>query len=264
MLEQVAQAKHAESIARDLSFSILSLLSGDGERTVLVIDAFLDEGSTHRDAPLLSVGACFGEHDQWVEFLNVWQETSFHSHVHDYDHLKSNLLKAIEKCKLKGFVCSVSPKEYAESTGVRWKSKVGNAYAACTIGCFLWACHLSHGLSDSISFEIEDGQPNSEHIFRTLYALKHDTAYVHNHRVASIGLASKENFRQLHTSDFIAHSFSTSSKWVDYLREVGIIDSILTGESLRKASADLEELMRRVRWERRKIKEKERNARRQR
>lgn len=225
-----------------------------------MIEGFLDEGGTHRAASLLSVAMCFGEHDQWVEFLSMWKETSFHSKEQEFDKLKPLLFQAIDKCKLHGFVCSVKPEEYNPNVSMRSRSRLGNAYACCTFACVPWLFQMGHGLSDSVSFTVEKGQPNAEFISRTVLALSTDPLY--EERIASVSLVGKKKFRELHTADFIAHSWNTFDPvWVDCLRKTGCVtETVLTADKLLEISDKLDVLIRQRRAERRRLMRTERDG----
>jgi hypothetical protein len=173
-----------------------------------VIEAFLDESGTHRGSPILAVGACVGTHDQWAIFLESWNNLEFHAKNPIYDQLKPKLASAIRKSEIHGVVAFLRPEDWQNHTNIQTKSAIGNAYAVCAFACVEGICR---NFSEPVSFVIEDGQPNSEWVERVIKSLAEDDQW--KHCIGPVALAKKRDFVQLHSSDFLAHSWSTGNPW---------------------------------------------------
>jgi hypothetical protein len=232
--------------------ALLKLLSGDGKRSVIVLEAFFDESGTHAGAPLLCVGGYFGTHEQWSAFLEKWSILDFHA-KNSPDKDKYKLAEIIEECVLDGVVSFVDPQKYVAETNEYWKTGVGNAFAACALACVL---DISKELpTTSVAYVLEEGQPNTEWVARVVSAMANDEHWKPS--IASVTVAQKVKFVQLHTADFIVHSWSTNHPiWRPQLTS-GRVREIDITPTLGFMSEQLKQMYRTKRAERRRLKKEQ-------
>jgi hypothetical protein len=212
-----------------------------------VLEAFVDESGTHAGATVLSVGACVAKHNQWARFLEKWGTPSFHAKDPYSDSLKPKLAELMERCSITSVVCFVKPGDYEGHASAQWKGALGNAYAACVFACAGTICKAATSSSQSVSFFVEDGQPNSEWVERVLKSMAHELEW--KNCIANITLATKKDFLQLHAADFLSHSWSTGDPiWCKRLFENGnTYETCLTPQQLVTNSEQLKQMVARRR-----------------
>jgi hypothetical protein len=240
------------------SGALIDSLSGSGKRYIAVLEAYLDESGTHAGANLLCVAGYVGNRKEWFAFEEKWQKeidraklSCFHAKDPKCGILKLPLIEAIENRNLTGFICSVRPEIFNLYAGVQYRSKLGNAYSACTL-------HVAKAVFDMtrdrklgpILFYIEDGQPNAKFVERTLKLLLNNRQFP----VAGVTLGRKDEFLPLQTADFLAHSYSVKDQpWLDLLlRGRKVHGREMTAEHLINASTEMIKLISRQRNLRRK------------
>ncbi len=217
-----------------------------------MLEAFFDESGTHAGAPLLCVDGYFGSHEQWDYFLSQWHIPDFHA-KNSSDSSKYKLAELINESGLTGMVCFVNPQRYAEETNAQWKTGIGNAFAACALACVLG---ISKELPTTpVAYVLEDGQPNTEWVHRVITAMSHDEHWQQS--IASVTLAKKPNFVQLHTADFIAHSWSTDHPiWRTVLTNGHVYETDIT-PTLASMSEQVKQIDSARRAERRRLKKQQ-------
>jgi hypothetical protein len=229
---------------------LLRQLSGDGVRIVAVLtealfEAYLDEGGTHAGSPILAVAGYFGLHEQWTEFLSHWPHTEFHASKDRYDCLKSSLADAIDVSLLCGTEACIRPDIFKVAAGPNIKAHLGNAYALAAFLCAAMICKKAQLVVSNarISFVLEDGQPNVEWVRRMLIMMMQE------YPIASVTVAKKTDFPQLHPADFLAHSRATSNKqWMDRLFAKKFVNEIpINGNVISETAAKTVILMKHYR-----------------
>jgi hypothetical protein len=216
------------------SLALLKLLTGDGKRIVIVLEAFLDESGTHRNAPVLSVAGYAGSHDQWKTFLSIWGNRKFHAKEPTSRKLKPLLWKAIKESQVQGIATWISPEDFEKHASPQFKTLLGNAYSLCTFMSALRLCSWAKEEElGPVAFTIEGGQPNVERIRKVLEFLQHDEGF----NIAHVGVASKDAFRQLYTADFLAHSRTSDPHWWKMLYQTSrVFNGTLRGEQIADVS----------------------------
>jgi hypothetical protein len=209
------------------------------------MDAFIDESGTHAGADLLTVACCFGTESKWKHFLEQWDEPEFHAKDAP-DALKQKLSDLMCACELDAMVCFVRPAQYKTRTSAQWQSAIGNAYAACSFACALGLKKIFP--EERFAYVIEEGQPNTDWVVRVLRALSLSEPF--RDRIGMVATASKKAALQLHTADFIAHSWSTQNKF--WMSEIGdhIYEQDIT-PSLDGMSDELREIIQKRKWKQR-------------
>lgn len=220
-----------------IHIDLLRLLSGDGKRCVAVIEAFIDESGTHKTSPVVCVAAYAGIHDEWIAFLREWGDREFHAKETVSKALKPLMFGAIDKSNIEGFSAWVSRSEYDQYATNHFKTGIGNTYSACAFMCAMgvcrWARDNNHG---RVSFVIADGQPNAEHVEKQLkHMMRRDEV-----GIASVALSNYDDFAQLYTADFLAHSRTSDPEWYRKLYDTGrVSDGELKAEKIQKISNDM-------------------------
>jgi hypothetical protein len=203
-----------------------------------VLEAFIDESGTHKGAPSLSVAGWVAHHGYWKRFLSRWGEKrQFHAKDPRYDSSRAALYDAILDSQLEGFVSWIKPEHYKKHADPLFKSAIGNAYAVCTfnvaLGIFKFARTNRMG---KVAFIIESGQSNVEFIRQVLEGMKAKERF----GVASVAVASKEDFVQLCTADFLAYSRTSDQGWFEEFVASGLVaEDYVTPERLVRMSDDL-------------------------
>jgi hypothetical protein len=245
-----------------INSQLLSLFSGDGRRCVVVLQAFFDESGTHKGASRLSVAACFADHAAWSGFQLKWRKfmsdnrvSRFHAKDAD-DFLKLHLAYLIKKYRIYSAVCSVSPELFKNHAKIHFRSTIGNAYSSCAYGCALAiARHAMKHRLGPVAMVLEWGQPNVDKVKKTLEELIGDAEFA----IASVAIAKKEDFTQLHVPDFISHICSTGDPWFKALMDSGgIIHAPFNKKLLENTSRDVSKLIEKNKAERRRIRRTER------
>jgi hypothetical protein len=212
-----------------------------------VIEAYIDESGTHRGAPLLAVAAYFAAHGTWGRFNRDWDAilkqhniSCFHATESECDALRPSLAKLIEDCKLRGVVAAVPRPVYDQYASAQVKGSLGDAYRTCVTLCVIKTCRLvkEHYPDRSVSFFIEDGQPNTESLLSNLRLLMEDHALDSDCApIASVDLARKD-LAPLQTADFLSHVHSTSDLvWINDLTKRGRIYVAPIDEDVLKGSS---------------------------
>lgn len=213
--------------------------------TEALFEAYLDEGGTHAGSPILAVAGYFGLHEQWATFLNHWPHTEFHAREGKYDHLKGSLADAIDIALLSGTEACIRPDVFKVAAGETIKSHLGNAYALAAFMCAVAICEKSQMVVSNarVSFVLEDGQPNIEWVRRTLIGMMQE------YPIASVTVAKKTDFPQLHPADFLAHSRATTDRqWMHRLFAKKFVNEIpIDGETIKATATAAAGFMRRYR-----------------
>jgi hypothetical protein len=228
-----------------LSSGLLALFSGDGKRLVVVMEAFVDESGTHRGSPIVSVAAWAGAQWQWKKFLSHWGHKSFHARKPQYAPLKHGLFQAIEFGELEGFTAWMNPSDYNIHTAQQFRNVMGNAYAMCAYACAIGVCRFARKKKlGKVAFIIEDGQPNIDFVREVLEHMKAKEHF----GIASVATASKKDFVQLCTADFLAHSRTSDEEWFERLDDTGRISvARITPHALGKMSEDVTQNLEKMR-----------------
>jgi hypothetical protein len=223
--------------ARRVSLPLLELLSQGSERCVAVFEAFIDESGTHKGAPVVGVAGWAAQRAFWKRFLSYWDDRYFHAKEPKCAPLKPALYDAIVDSRLEGFVAWMKPEDYREHTTPFFKSAMGNAYAVCTYACALGICRFARDKKmGPVAFVIEDGQPNSEWVREVLEGMKTKRHF----GIASVATASKRDFVELCTADFLAHSLTSDPTWFTRLGGSGLVaEDHITPARMKKMSAEL-------------------------
>jgi hypothetical protein len=233
--------------------ALLAHFSGDGARTVAVIEVYLDESGTHRGAGVLTVGGFYGNHSQWAAFLKEWPHSEFNACESKYDGLKPQLWDAIDAAALNGLEVSMRPQDFAEHVSHTFKSIAGNTYA---IGAYVCAGQMVRLIQANdpdarVALVIESGQPNVEWVQKMLLYMMSE-----GEPIASVTVVNKRDFPQLHAADMLCHSRSTSDAvWLDRMFASQRIHEVrITWDVWQSLNADVEAVVRRHRGN--KVKER--------
>jgi hypothetical protein len=239
-------------IETSVSEDLLALVSGDGKRIVAVMEAFIDESGTYKDASIVNVAAWVGAHWQWKKFLSYWDDRYFHARDPKCAPLKQALFEAIGFGELRGFTAWMEPKNYADHATAHFRSALGNPYSVCAFACAMGVCKFcKRDNLGKVAFVIEDGQPNVEFVRETLEFMKCKERF----GIASIAIASKKDFVQLCTADFLAHSRSSNGRWFDALYDTErVYQDHVTPERVVRMSRQLTEGIKRMKRERKLLK----------
>jgi hypothetical protein len=161
---------------------LCQLFAGTGRGIVVVIQAFLDEGSTHDDAPLTCVGGYLFHPEAAVRFQSEWNKilkpfasrgvTYFHAapcacpddnfvflKPEERKYLFREIVTLTKATALLGFAA-----ELEKSVFLDWQrdnpsiaSLIGSRYASCCLQCLLfikeWA--KKENFTDRIAYEFE-------------------------------------------------------------------------------------------------------------
>ena len=240
---------------RGVSESLLSLLSGDGRRAVVVLEAYLDESGTDNTSRIVAVACYAATHDEWMAFEHQWQPVldaagidCFHGKESRCDRLRPALTENINSRRVQGLVMWVGQDDFGKA-GQRFKQTLGNAYSVCAFGCALqmaaWSKENGHG---QVAFVLEDGQANVEFVRATLEDMIGDDAF----NVAAVAVAKKRAFVPLQAADFLSHCVSTGDRiWLERLLGDGYgraLSGQLTGDKLTELAASADEAWRQHRY----------------
>lgn len=207
---------------------LVRLVSGDGKRTVAVIEAYLDESGAHKSARAMTVAGYWGPSEAWNEFTKQWRTELgragveiFHAKDQRCDHLRAPLADLIDATGIHGVFASIRREDYGALVGDRVLSVFGNAYA---VGVWYCALRILDRTGDEpVSFVVESGQPNSSFIADKLEFLMDDLfrskALGFGWNVASVTVARKSEFVPLQTADFLAHATNANDQaWLARLQ----------------------------------------------
>ncbi len=232
-----------------IGLRIDNILPRAGQRSVAVIQGYLDESGTHRNATVLCVAGYFAPESRWHSFEREWRTilkdhgiSRFHATERKSAPLKSHLATIIEGHKLRGVVCSVDPAVYNSNASGHLKSVIGNAYAACAFSCALEICkQAKEWYGERVALVFEAGQPNSDHIEDGIKAVRDDPipAYA---EIVGVTSASKDVL-PLQAADFLAHSCGTHSQWFERLLGTRVVHAVLTSERLTEISKGIKGLI---------------------
>jgi hypothetical protein len=222
---------------------------------VIAFDAFLDEAGTHAGAPVVTMAGFYGSKEQWALFRELWEPFSLDFHAKNSERLFPELCTAIEKSEINGIFVTIGKVAYKASATERVKSHLGNTYALCAFICAMKICDE---VRTPISFVFEHGQPNLSFVQKVLL----DMLNAGNSCIAAVTPAKKTDFIELHAADFISHCASAYEKpWLQRLIDSRRLKHAHIGKQhLEITGVELEELMRKARWERRKAKRANTNA----
>jgi len=226
-----------------------------------VIEAYIDESSTHWDAPFLCVACYFGPHSRWRAFERQWQPIlkeheikSFHAKNGKHDKVRPFLAKIIEDCKFKGVMASVSRSVYNQFASAQLRSGLGDPYAACVSQCVMKTCRLVkiYHPDKKVSFFIEAGQPKTERIeasFKSMIGRAFGAEFA---PIAGVALVKKEDFTPLQTADFLSHVYGTQDMTCfNYLTRRRLIWLASIGpEILEDTSSGVKIMLAEQRWRR--------------
>jgi len=188
-----------------------------------MIQAYLDESGTHKDAPLVVVAGWLGDRRTWKSFIKEWSKhlkkagvPYFHAKDPRCEPLESLLVHTILKRNLLGLACTVNPSDFQNNTSDRFKSELGNAYSTCAYICAGMISKIAKEYgSDSVALVYEAGQPNGNFIYETISAIMAEPV---DHRFASINFLNKEHpgAIPLQAADFLAHAIGVNkTKWIE-------------------------------------------------
>jgi hypothetical protein len=236
----------------DVDDQLLALWSGNGERLVAVIQAFLDESGTNQETPVLSVSGFYGTEDQWKLFKKHWNPKSDGKEFHAKDSSDKfpALCEAIEISKVDGILVTIGKEQYKQFAGEHFKSALGNCYAVCSHVCVLAICDRIG--SQRLSVVLEHGQPNISFVKRVLEHMM----YKNFACIAAVATARKSDFIELHAGDFAAHVASThDTVWMQRLFDAERLSMVYINEELiTNTSNNVKGLIRRARAARRRAK----------
>jgi|GEM_PF-689683 len=240
-------------MSSNISRELINSLSGSGRRLVAVLktcEAYLDESGTHKVSKVLCVAGYVGNRREWYKFEKEWQKvlddaeiSCFHAHDPKCASIKLPLASAIEKRNLNGVICGVNPDIFNTYTNMQFKSVMGNAYAACTFVCALEICKQAKEMGiKSVSFFIEDGQPNIKFVERVLKSL----IYYPPVNITGVMVGKKNEFIPLQTADFLSHVYSTHERdWLEYLmRSKKVKQALIQPNNLNEVSLEIKDIFR--------------------
>jgi hypothetical protein len=230
-----------------------SLFCGAGRRIVAVIHAhaFLDESGTNPETPVLSVAGFYGDENQWSNYRSAWLPHSRAFHAKNCARLFPQLFVAIEASKVTGILTTIGKKTYEQHATAHLKTAVGNPYSLSAFLCVMAICRE---VGDrSVSFVLEEGQPNVSWVKHILEAMMNDEGSC----VAAVATAKKTDFIELHAADFVSHIASAHEKeWLQKLFDAGRLKmGHVTEKMIRDAAPQVRELFRLARHFRNKAKE---------
>lgn len=241
-----------------INSQLLSFFSGDGRRWVVVLEAYFDESGTHRGAGMVCVAASFAPQVYWSRFERDWSRllkehgvSRFHAKDPSCDFLWPNLALLIKKHQIYSDVCSVRPEIYRDHASAQLRSQM-DAYGICAYVCALEISNYARIKNlGRVAMVLEAGQPNDKRVTSALNEMIADPDFL----IASVSLAKKEEFIQLHVPDFISHICSTGNPWFEILLNSGGIRHISTNKKAFEAfSGDLRRLIAKNKAERRRAK----------
>jgi hypothetical protein len=191
------------------------MLLGDGERWLLVLDAFLDEAGTNDKCPCVTVAGFYGSQDQWKVFREMWSPHSKEFHALYHEARFPELCSAIEASQITGIWVTFWKKDYELLATEHMKSYMGNPYAICAFMCVMEICEQ---VKVPTAVVLEQGQPNLSFVRRIL----EDMMDAGQLCISSVTSAKKVDFIELHPADFVSHCGSTYDKsWLTRLMDAG-------------------------------------------
>jgi len=228
------------------AIELIDFLSADGEKVIVMLEAYLDESGTHKGSPIVVVAGWLGDRKVWKSFIKEWNShlraagiSHFHAKDPKCESLKKPLIKAILKRNLLGVVCSVAPLEFQNNASDRYKSKLGNTYSACAYICSGLISKITKKTGHDVALVFEAGQPNGNSIHETITAIMEDTD-ISRHRFASIDFLSKDHpgAIPLQAADFLAHVIANGeTEWIRQFKESGRLYPVrMSAEKLRTSS----------------------------
>ncbi|MGA2516754.1 MAG: hypothetical protein ABSG44_09400 [Thermodesulfobacteriota bacterium] len=239
---------------------LIEFLSQSGRLRVAAIEAYLDESGTHQGANVLCVGGYVGERDEWLSFVGEWQVrlndariSCFHARKRECDPLRPYLMNAIDKRDFRGIVVSVNPIDFKSNTTEQFKGQIGNAYATCTFLCAQEICKWAQENKwKPVSFVIEDGQPNTEYIERTLLAFMREAP---DSFIAGVTRGKKAQYIPLQPADFLSHVYCDNDPfWFEQLAKSDKVfnahlkpkEIIIASQWLKRTNTQQKNLKRRI------------------
>ncbi len=226
-----------------------------------MIKGFLDESGTHWPGRFCVAG-CAGDLNEWTLFEKEWSEILkykkipfFHAKERESESLKSFLVDILKRKNLLKIIFSVNNKDYKEGFNHKFKSVLGNAYAACTYLSVLKICEEVKKINrfEKVSIAIEDGQLNIKHIEESLKKAMNDWGSMDKNKaeLVEVSIIKKYTHLSLDVADFLAHSCSTQNKWFDLLlQNNNIFYHHITKEEIKELSElkDISEIIRKRRF----------------
>jgi hypothetical protein len=224
---------------RTVVADLLDLICEDGKRFAMVMKSFVDESGTHKGSPFIAVAGWAGARWQWCKFLSHWGDKPFHAKDPSSEPLKYGLIEAIQFAGVEGFVAWMNPEDYIPNSTALFRSGIGNAYSLCAFACLLGMSKLAERPKTAkMAIVIEDGQTNAKFVRDTMDSLKEKRQDL---AIASVSLASKAEFMQLVSADFLAHSRTSDERWFNSLMETGQVQHDRIGpEKVQRMSEQLQ------------------------
>jgi hypothetical protein len=113
----------------------------------------------------------------------------------------------------------MNPEDFKPNSTALFRSGIGNAYSLCAFACLLGMSKLAERPKTAkMAIVIEDGQTNAKFVRDTMESLKEKRQDL---AIASVSLASKADFVQLVSADFLAHSRTSDERWFNTLIQTG-------------------------------------------
>jgi hypothetical protein len=223
----------------------------NGERWLLVLDAFVDEAGTNKQCPCVTVAGFYGNRDQWRMFRESWKPKSVGFHALRHEERFPALCSAIEASQVSGIWVTLWKKDYEKLATEHMKSFMGNPYAICAFMCVMEICEQ---VKTPTAIVLEQGQPNFPFVRRMLEQMMDSGQLC----ISSVTPAMKKDFIELHPADFAAHCGSTYDKPpLKRLMDAGrLLHGHITREMLEGIAPQLTAMVKRARNERLKGKRK--------
>jgi hypothetical protein len=225
------------------------MLLGDGERWLLVLDAFLDEAGTNKQCPCVTVAGFYGNRDQWKIFRDLWRPRSEGFHALRHEDRFPDLCSAIEASRINGIWVTLWKKDYEQFATEHMKSFMGNPYAICAFMCVMEICGR---VKLPIAIVLEQGQPNLPFVRGILESMMDAGELC----ISSVTPAMKKDFIELHPADFASHCGSTYDKPpLQRLMDAGrLLHGHVTKDMLKDIAPQLTAMVKKARYERLKAK----------
>ena len=213
-----------------------------------MLETFIDESGTHKGASIISVAAMVGARYQWKKFLSYWDRRYFHAKERSCAPLKPALFDAIQFSELEGFTAWMKPEDYSTYATAHFRSGLGNPYAVCAFACAIGVCKFSKKNNlGKVVFVVEGGQPNVGYVKEVLEYMRTRERF----GIESVAVSNKNDFVQLCTADFLAHSRSSDHEWFERLYDTGrVSQDRITPEKVIRMSGQITEGLKRMRQNR--------------
>src|SRR5262245_3206658 len=201
---------------------------GNGRRGVMtmeVLHLYTDESGTDRRSSVVSVATFAGSQEMWWRFESSWRPKleafgrgPFHASQSRFDHLRPDLIDAIHKSGVVGYVIQIPVDMFRTHASAQFRSLLGNEYALGALATIGYFCDRSVEIlgNHPVAIVLEHGQPNVDFVRDSLDRLIDGRLW----NIVSVAKATKDDFVELQAADCLAHiRYRNEQQWLDRLKD---------------------------------------------